>query len=170
MRSARIVGGANASFGEWPWMVKIQESNSDNFCGGVILSADFILTTASCQLFLSNNFVMDDELDCRLFRYVYIDFTGVCINNSLFYSFQRPNKSLLAVFGKVARSEDGNPKTVTKIVKQILVHPKYNDYTYENDIALLQLENGIQFDEHIGKNSNQSVIISIKFCLKESFL
>lgn len=69
VKSARIVGGENATYGEWPWQVMVLESNSENFCGGVLISEDLVVTSASCQIFSSINFVMDNELECKLFRY-----------------------------------------------------------------------------------------------------
>lgn len=69
VKSSRIVGGTNATFGEWPWQVLIQDSNPNNFCGGVLISQKFIITTASCQLFPKENLsVMDDELNGKIFR------------------------------------------------------------------------------------------------------
>lgn len=62
---------------------------------------------------------------------------------------------LAVVSGKLTRYHDPTTKNITKIVKQVLIHPKYNDYTYENDIALLHLEKPIQFDKHIGKMKHQ---------------
>ena len=49
----RIVNGAIADPGEWPWQVLLQWENgssrfNSSFCGGAILSKHFILTAGHC--------------------------------------------------------------------------------------------------------------------------
>lgn len=36
-------------------------------------------------------------------------------------------------------------------VKQTIYHPDFDDFTFENDLALLKLEKPVQYDTHIGK-------------------
>jgi len=42
----RIVGGNDSNPGEWPWQVSIFRGGKEQFCGGAILSKDFILTSS----------------------------------------------------------------------------------------------------------------------------
>lgn len=42
-------------------------------------------------------------------------------------------------------------RSITKNVKQIIVHRQYDPATFENDLALLQLESPVHYDTHIGK-------------------
>lgn len=54
VKSGRIVGGKNASFGDWPWQVLIRESSwlglfTKNKCGGVLITNRFVTTAAHCQ-------------------------------------------------------------------------------------------------------------------------
>lgn len=59
--------------------------------------------------------------------------------------------SLVAVFGEFDISGDLEPKrSVTKNVKRIVVHREYDAATFENDLALLELESPIHYDTHIG--------------------
>ncbi|XP_066489000.1 coagulation factor XI-like [Tiliqua scincoides] len=46
----RIVGGTNASHGEWPWQVSlhVQPSAKGHYCGGSIISNQWIVTAAHC--------------------------------------------------------------------------------------------------------------------------
>lgn len=67
----------------------------------------------------------------------------------LYYSFLA---SLVAVMGEFDISGDLESKrAVTKNVKRVIVHRQYDPATFENDIALLELESPVQFDTHIGK-------------------
>lgn len=43
----RIVNGAEAARGEFPWLVSISE-NDRHICGGFIYNDRFIVTAASC--------------------------------------------------------------------------------------------------------------------------
>ncbi|XP_055970165.1 plasma kallikrein isoform X2 [Sorex fumeus] len=48
--SARIVGGTDSSWGEWPWQVSLQVklSGRSHVCGGSIIARQWILTAAHC--------------------------------------------------------------------------------------------------------------------------
>lgn len=60
--------------------------------------------------------------------------------------------SLVAVFGEFDISGDLEPKrSVTKNIKRVVVHREYDAATFENDLALLELESPIHYDTHIGK-------------------
>ena len=53
-REARIVGGKETQFGDWPWQVLVKESTllglfTKNKCGGVLISDKHVLTAAHCQ-------------------------------------------------------------------------------------------------------------------------
>lgn len=62
--------------------------------------------------------------------------------------------SLVAVFGEFDISGDLEKKrSVTKNVKRIVVHREYDAATFENDLALLELESPIHYDTHIGEFS-----------------
>ncbi|KAK2829439.1 hypothetical protein Q7C36_017429 [Tachysurus vachellii] len=45
--NSKIVGGADASPGFWPWQVSFQSGGS-HFCGGSLISADWVLSAAHC--------------------------------------------------------------------------------------------------------------------------
>ncbi|XP_030368865.1 serine protease lint [Scaptodrosophila lebanonensis] len=58
--------------------------------------------------------------------------------------------SLVAVMGEFDISGDLESKRpITKNVKSVIVHIQYNPATFENDLALLELDSPVQFDTHI---------------------
>ncbi|XP_075217848.1 transmembrane serine protease filzig [Lycorma delicatula] len=58
--------------------------------------------------------------------------------------------SLVAVFGEYDISgELESKRSVSKNVRRVIVHRQYDAATFENDIALLELDAPIQFDTHI---------------------
>lgn len=60
--------------------------------------------------------------------------------------------SLVAVFGEFDISGVLEPKqSVTKNIKRVVVHREYDAATFENDLALLELESPLHYDTHIGK-------------------
>ncbi|KAB0803373.1 hypothetical protein PPYR_00343 [Photinus pyralis] len=117
LKTARIVGGKGAAFGEFPWQVLVRESTwlglfTKNKCGGVLISNRFVMTAAHCQPgFLA---------------------------------------SLVAVFGEHDISgERESKRSLSRNVKRVIVHRNYDPVTFENDLALLELEHPVLFDEHI---------------------
>lgn len=58
--------------------------------------------------------------------------------------------SLVAVFGENDISGDSEAKKpVSRNVRKVIVHRQYDPATFENDLALLELETPIKFDAHI---------------------
>lgn len=45
--TSRIVGGGDASPGEWPWQVSLYV-NSTFVCGGTLINNQWVLTAAQC--------------------------------------------------------------------------------------------------------------------------
>lgn len=62
--------------------------------------------------------------------------------------------SLVAVFGEFDISGDKESKrSISRNVKRVIVHRQYDPATFENDLALLELQQPVQFDSHIGKDA-----------------
>lgn len=55
------------------------------------------------------------------------------------------------MFGEYDISGDLESKrSVSKNVKRVIVHRQYDAATFENDLAILELESPIRYDTHIG--------------------
>jgi secreted trypsin-like serine protease len=109
----KIIGGQNATNGEFPWIVGLADSfESDleyaQFCGGSLIRPGWVLTAAHC---VENEngigFIPASELD---------------------------------VFLDVHRLSNPNATKERIRVAQIYPHPNYNTNTLNNDIALLRLQ------------------------------
>lgn len=58
--------------------------------------------------------------------------------------------TLIAVFGDFDLSASYEPKTsFQRNVRRIIVHRGFNAVTFENDLALLELDRAVTFDEHV---------------------
>jgi secreted trypsin-like serine protease len=58
--------------------------------------------------------------------------------------------NLVAVFGEFDISgELESRRSVTKNVRRVIVHRQYDPATFANDLALLELESPVEFDEHV---------------------
>ncbi|KAI4468741.1 transmembrane protease serine [Holotrichia oblita] len=58
--------------------------------------------------------------------------------------------SLVAVFGEYDISNNmGSRRPLSRNVKRVIVHRSYDPATFANDLALLELEHPIHFDQHI---------------------
>ncbi|KAI9564714.1 hypothetical protein GHT06_008455 [Daphnia sinensis] len=68
-QTTRIVGGVPADKGEWPWMAALLRDKTDQYCGGVLITDQHILTASHCV----DNF-KPEELTVRLGEY---DFSQV---------------------------------------------------------------------------------------------
>lgn len=58
--------------------------------------------------------------------------------------------TLITVFGELDVSASYEPKdSFQRNVKRILVHKDFRKQTFSNDLALLEMERAVTFDEHV---------------------
>lgn len=108
----RIVGGAEAKYGQFPWQVSVRRTSFFGFssthrCGGALINEQWVATAGHCV-----DDLMTSQIKIRLGE----------------FDFSQTTESH-------AHLESG--------IKKKIVHPSYNFFTYENDLALLKLENPV---------------------------
>ena len=98
---SEIVGGTEATPGDFPWQVQLQIPGYPHYCGGSIIDTDWVLTAAHCAEGLA--------------------------------------ASSFTVRAGLHRRSAPDSNVQTRGVAQVVMHPSYNPFTADNDVALLRL-------------------------------
>ena len=108
----RIIGGTTVSSGTYPWFTALSSnsSNVDHFCGGMLVSPEWVLTAAHC---------LDDLFDVMLWD-----------GTASVGAFDAPYES----------GDNGGQAVEVFNLDDIFLHPNYDNATMNNDFALLKLE------------------------------
>ncbi|NXT46051.1 CTRL protease, partial [Pluvianellus socialis] len=61
--SERIINGQSAVPGSWPWQVSLQTRSGSHFCGGSLISEEWVVTAAHCQFNPYSHVVVLGEYD-----------------------------------------------------------------------------------------------------------
>ncbi|XP_029428652.1 suppressor of tumorigenicity 14 protein isoform X2 [Rhinatrema bivittatum] len=115
----RIVGGVNAYVGEWPWQVSLHTSIDGKHICGASVVSNKWLVSAAH-----------------------------CFQNAAGARYSDPSK-WTAYLGLHDQNSLNSKNVVAVKIKRIIAHRDFNDYSYDYDIAVLELENAIQFSNTI---------------------
>nr|DBA16642.1 TPA: hypothetical protein GDO54_004016 [Pyxicephalus adspersus] len=118
-RKTRIVGGVNADIGEWPWQVSLQTKKDGHTCGASVVSQTILLSAAHC----------------------FQDTSGIRYSDPSVWT------AYLGLHDQSTRTTSKD--VVIRKIKRIVAHRDFNDFTYDNDIAMLELESPITYTDFI---------------------
>ena len=90
-RNKRIVGGSDATKEAWPWTVSLQDGGV-HFCGGILISAQYILTAAHC--FHETKFKLPKEFKAVIGRNILRFGDGQAINGAKLIIHEKYAKDL----------------------------------------------------------------------------
>ncbi|KAG9482148.1 hypothetical protein GDO78_011047 [Eleutherodactylus coqui] len=118
-RKTRIVGGVNADIGEWPWQVSLQTQRDGHTCGASLVSPTILLSAAHC----------------------FQDAQGI--------RYSQPNTwtAYLGLHDQKTRTSSSD--VVVRKIKKLSANRDFNSYTYDNDIAYLELESPVAYTDFI---------------------
>lgn len=102
---SRIIGGNNATAGQFPFIVSLQAQGYGHFCAASIVSQRYAITASHC-------------------------------------TFNRSASSITIRAGSLTHNEGG----VVYRVALVKAHPQYVESTRANDIAIIQTDQAIKFD------------------------
>jgi hypothetical protein len=141
LRINRIVGGIDTYYGEVPWQVVLHEKVGKSIlqCGAVLIRNKWIITAAHCT---QNN----GTIKILFGKHKFTDGLINSDNNLNKFSDNKKNSSSEVI--KLLRKPP-NPVIMTRNVSKIIVHEKFNEKTFENDIALVMLNKSVEFEDNI---------------------
>ncbi|XP_050536393.1 trypsin-1-like isoform X2 [Daktulosphaira vitifoliae] len=114
---SRIVGGAEAKENEYPWMVSLWNAKKKFFCGGSIITDQYVLTAAHCF----------SEDPASNFREIYV----------MLGHTKRPDRLILGYSNVIKAS----------LVKLHHNYDPEGISIHDNDIALVKLAKPVKFDQ-----------------------
>ncbi|XP_052867213.1 chymotrypsin-like protease CTRL-1 [Anopheles cruzii] len=114
---------------ENPWLVLLRHPQDGlHFCHGTLITNQFVLTTAVCS--------------------------GPILTNGMATTEDRPTEIVLGEYDLNHKSDCAVDKNcslaaTTLSVDKVIIHPNFSSSSYENDIALLVLNDSIQLSNNV---------------------
>ncbi|KAK8727632.1 hypothetical protein OTU49_009661, partial [Cherax quadricarinatus] len=119
----RVVGGEESRRGQWPWMAAIWlhgPKKTEFWCGGSLVSRQYVLTAAHCTKDSRGKTFDPQQFSVRL---------G---DHNIF-----------------SESDDFISSPQTYRVTEIRPHPDFKSHGFYNDVALIRLDQPVDFTEYI---------------------
>uniref|UniRef100_A0A0K8R747 Putative serine protease n=1 Tax=Ixodes ricinus TaxID=34613 RepID=A0A0K8R747_IXORI len=137
--SERIINGTTAHPDHWPWMVGLYSADDTFYCGGVLISHQYVLTAAHC--FKDQN--TTGFLSVRLGSTNRTNFTVDCHRNA-------DNTQNLERSDTTARHDELEDQVICMEVEEVCIPIQDKNCTdFMRDLALLRLERPVNFTKRI---------------------
>ncbi|CAG0879969.1 unnamed protein product [Cyprideis torosa] len=139
----RIVGGEIAQPGSYPWQVSLQTSGGFHFCGGSIVSSQWVLTAAHC---------VDGPRGRRAIHAVSGEHDLRSVSGGENDEARHDQSTICGLSVEVRTTRHVMTRARSAVLEQmrlvdkIIPHPEYDAATFQNDIALLHLEEPLDVD------------------------
>ncbi|CAL8129048.1 unnamed protein product [Orchesella dallaii] len=129
----RIVGGVDARFNEFPWLVAIVNKGTRSpFCGGALINDRFVLTAAHCFVFAQKQ---PSEIDVLLRAHT-LDMTVMAGGRDVALGLEG---SIRGPGWDAAKKSDADEGSIRLEAEEIINHPLFTE-AYNFDYALIKLK------------------------------
>ncbi|KAJ9579988.1 hypothetical protein L9F63_004371, partial [Diploptera punctata] len=112
----RIVGGQETEVNQYPWMAQLLYGGRF-YCGASLINTKYVLTASHCLK----------------------GFSSHCLKG-------RTENSCKVKLMDHARGTSDETMTIDRRVKDVIIHRKYDDTSFNNDIALVRLDNEVKIE------------------------